>query len=84
MSLLSNDNRNRSGTERPGTEIGAGPFFTAGTDDGAPAQVSRGSLLLDVTRITYDDTGQPLHLLRRLVNPQRVHITDQRLPITSP
>ncbi|MFD0659798.1 GntR family transcriptional regulator [Thermocatellispora tengchongensis] len=47
-------------------------------------RVSRSSSLLDLTRITYDDTGQPLHLLRRRINPQRVHIIDQRLPLTSP
>ncbi|SDI20385.1 DNA-binding transcriptional regulator, GntR family [Sinosporangium album] len=47
-------------------------------------RVSRGSPLLDITRIAYDDTGQPLHLLRRLINPQRIHIVDQRLPPTSP
>ncbi|MFB4284823.1 GntR family transcriptional regulator [Nonomuraea sp. MTCD27] len=47
-------------------------------------RVSRGSPLLALTRIIYDHTGQPVHLLRRLINPQRVHIVDQRLPITSP
>ncbi|MGR6919394.1 hypothetical protein ACU635_34590 [[Actinomadura] parvosata] len=47
-------------------------------------RVSRGSPLLDITRIPYDRTGQPFQLLRRLANPQRVHIVDQRLPLTSP
>ncbi|MFE3448146.1 UTRA domain-containing protein [Nonomuraea sp. NPDC059194] len=56
----------------------------AGPKEASKLKVSRGSPLLDITRITYDDTGQPLHLLSRLVNPQRVHITDQRLPLTSP
>ncbi|MBT2234724.1 GntR family transcriptional regulator [Nonomuraea sp. NEAU-A123] len=57
---------------------------SASPKEASKFRVSRGSPLLDITRITYGDTGQPLHLLRRLVNPQRVHITDQRLPITSP
>ncbi|MEV1175615.1 GntR family transcriptional regulator [Nonomuraea sp. NPDC049784] len=56
----------------------------AGPVDASLLRVSRGSPLLEVTRITYDDTGQPLHLLRRLVNPQRVHIADRLLPLTSP
>ncbi|MEV0821979.1 GntR family transcriptional regulator [Nonomuraea rubra] len=47
-------------------------------------RVSRGSPLFDLTRITYNQAGQPLQLLRRLANPQRVHIVDQRLPLTSP
>ncbi|MEU7893935.1 UTRA domain-containing protein [Nonomuraea sp. NPDC049152] len=70
-------------------KLGIGPdeAYVGGrpsTNQASKLKVSRGSPLLEVTRITYDDTGQPLHLLRRLVNPQRVHITDQRLPITSP
>ncbi|MBN6050764.1 UTRA domain-containing protein, partial [Nonomuraea sp. RK-328] len=36
-------------------------------------RVSRGSALLDITRITYNHAGQPLQLLRRLLDPQRVH-----------
>ncbi|MGI5292625.1 GntR family transcriptional regulator [Nonomuraea polychroma] len=56
----------------------------AGREETSKLKVSRGSPLLDITRVTYDDTGQPLHLLRRTINPQRVHITDQRLPPTSP
>ncbi|MEV0231211.1 hypothetical protein [Nonomuraea sp. NPDC050786] len=55
-----------------------------GGKEASKPKASRGSPLLEVTRLTYDDTGQPLHLLRRTVNPQRVHIADQRLPITSP
>ncbi|NRQ31251.1 GntR family transcriptional regulator [Nonomuraea sp. NN258] len=53
-------------------------------DEATRLRVSRGSPLLDITRITYDYTGQPLHLLRRLINPQRVHVVDHRLPPTSP
>jgi GntR family transcriptional regulator len=56
----------------------------AGGEESSKLKVSRGSPLLDITRITYNNTGQPLHLLRRLINPQRVHIADQRLPLTSP
>ncbi|TMR90364.1 GntR family transcriptional regulator [Nonomuraea basaltis] len=56
----------------------------ASREESAKLKVSRGSPLLDITRITYDDTGQPLHLLHRTVNPQRVHIADGRLPLTSP
>ncbi|MFI7700805.1 GntR family transcriptional regulator [Nonomuraea sp. NPDC049480] len=47
-------------------------------------RIGRGSPLLDLTRITYNQAGQPLQLLRRLANPQRVHLVDQRLPLTSP
>ncbi|MEV0379836.1 GntR family transcriptional regulator [Nonomuraea sp. NPDC050643] len=56
----------------------------AGPEEAKKFRVSRGSPLLDLTRITYDHADQPLQLLRRLVNPQRVHIADQRLPLTSP
>ncbi|MFG3438302.1 GntR family transcriptional regulator [Nonomuraea sp. NPDC047897] len=52
-------------------------------EEASKLKVSRGSPLLDVTRITYDD-GRPLHLLRRVANPQRIHISDKRLPLTSP
>lgn len=57
---------------------------SASPAEAARFRISRASPLLDVTRITYDHTGQPLQLLRRLANPQRVHIADQRLPLTSP
>ena len=44
-------------------------------------KVSRGAPLLDVSRVTYDHTGQPLHLLRRVVNPQRVHLVERGIPL---
>ncbi|MEO3801482.1 UTRA domain-containing protein [Nonomuraea sp. B1E8] len=56
----------------------------AGQEESSKLKVSRGSPLLDITRITHNNTGQPFQLLRRLVNPQRVRIADQRLPRTSP
>ncbi|SEG85196.1 DNA-binding transcriptional regulator, GntR family [Nonomuraea solani] len=56
----------------------------AGPKEALTFRVSRGSPLLDLTRITCNQAGEPLQLLRRLANPQRVHIVDQRLPLTSP
>ncbi|HUR07985.1 MAG TPA: GntR family transcriptional regulator [Nonomuraea sp.] len=56
----------------------------ASPEEAKTLRVSRGSPLLDLTRITYDHTGQPLHLLRRIVNPQRVHDTDRHLPLAVP
>ncbi|MEU7891666.1 GntR family transcriptional regulator [Nonomuraea sp. NPDC049152] len=59
-------------------------LIPAGREEASKLKVSQGSPLVQVIRITYDDTGQPLHVLRRIANPQRVHIADQRLPFTSP
>ncbi len=46
-------------------------------------KISRGSPVLDIVRITYDDTG-PAQVQYRTLNPQRVRITDRSLPPTSP
>ncbi|MEU1880813.1 GntR family transcriptional regulator [Streptosporangium sp. NPDC020072] len=56
----------------------------ASPQEAAQFRISRNSSVLDLLRVTYNDTGQPLQLLKRTVNPQRVRIIDQRLPLTSP
>ncbi|MFI6497205.1 GntR family transcriptional regulator [Nonomuraea typhae] len=56
----------------------------ASIEEASKLRVSHGSLLIDITRITHDSVGQPIQLLRRLLNPQRVHVSDRRLPLTSP
>ncbi|MEV4837834.1 hypothetical protein AB0K05_25155 [Nonomuraea sp. NPDC049486] len=45
---------------------------------------ARPSPLLDITRITNNQAGQPFQLLCRVLNPRRVHIADHGLPIAWP
>ncbi|GAA1613064.1 hypothetical protein GCM10009733_006410 [Nonomuraea maheshkhaliensis] len=57
---------------------------TSYSKEAAAFRVSLGSPLLDITRVTYNEAGQPLPLLRCLLSPQCVHVGDRRLPLTVP
>ncbi|WP_433355676.1 GntR family transcriptional regulator [Microtetraspora malaysiensis] len=53
---------------------------TATADEARTMKISRGSPVLDVIRITRDDTG-PVQMLHRTLNPQRVRLVERGLTL---
>ncbi|MEV6861431.1 UTRA domain-containing protein [Streptosporangium subroseum] len=55
------------------------------TDEEAAAlKLARGTWVLTVERVTRDDAGRLVELLRIVANPLRIRLLEEDLPLTQP